>query len=92
MLIHPRDAAPAPAGWQHWLASTGRFGMLAAGNPPSARAPTVVPAHVTVAGGELLIHPARPDGPATPITRPGRAADHPMPQRAHRGRPGNRKA
>lgn len=29
MLIHPWDAALDSAEWQDWLASTGKFGMLA---------------------------------------------------------------
>ncbi len=30
MFIHPWDAALEPAEWQDWLASTDRFGVLAA--------------------------------------------------------------
>jgi len=32
MLIHPWDATTGPAEWQDWLATTGRFGMLAVNN------------------------------------------------------------
>ena len=65
MLIHPWDAALDPAEWQGWLASTGRFGMLAVNNLDPAQAPVVLPTHFTLAGGELLIHLARPN-PAWP--------------------------
>ncbi len=61
MLIHPWDAATGPAEWQDWLAATGRFGMLAVNNLDPARAPLVLPLHFTVAGGELLMHLARPN-------------------------------
>src|SRR5580700_2323038 len=61
MLIHPWDAALDSAEWQDWLASTDRFGMLAVNNLDPARAPLVLPLHFTVAGGQLLIHLARPN-------------------------------
>jgi transcriptional regulator len=61
MLIHPWDAALEPAEWQDWLASSGRFGMLAVNNLDPAEAPLVLPTHFTVAGDELLIHLARPN-------------------------------
>jgi transcriptional regulator len=61
MLIHPWDAATGSAEWQDWLASTGRFGILAVNNLEPARAPLVVATHFTVAGDELLIHLARPN-------------------------------
>jgi transcriptional regulator len=61
MLIHPWDAALEPAEWQNWLASTDRFGMLAVNNTDPGAAPLVLPTHFTVAGGELLIHLARPN-------------------------------
>jgi transcriptional regulator len=61
MLIHPWDAALDAAVWQDWVASTDRFGMLAVNNLDPAAAPVVVPTHFTVAGGELLIHLARPN-------------------------------
>ena len=61
MLIHPWDAATGPAEWQDWLAATDRFGMLAVNNLDPARAPLVLPLHFTVAGGELLMHLARPN-------------------------------
>ena len=61
MLIHPWDAALQPAEWQDWLASVERFGMLAVNNTDPGQAPLVVPTHFTVAGGELLIHLARPN-------------------------------
>jgi hypothetical protein len=32
MLIHPWDAATGNAEWQDWLASAGRFGILAVNN------------------------------------------------------------
>jgi hypothetical protein len=38
MLIHPWDAAAGPAEWQDWLASSGRFGMLAVNNLDRPRA------------------------------------------------------
>jgi hypothetical protein len=60
MLIHPWDAATGSAEWQDWLASTGRFGILAVNNLDPARAPLAVPTHFTVAHDELLIHLARP--------------------------------
>ena len=61
MLIHPWDAATGSAEWQDWLASTGRFGILAVNNLDPARAPLVLPLHFTVAGDELLMHLARPN-------------------------------
>jgi transcriptional regulator len=61
MLIHPWDAATGRAEWQGWLAATDRFGMLAVNNLDPARAPLVLPLHFTVAGGELLMHLARPN-------------------------------
>lgn len=61
MLIHPWDAATGPAEWQDWLATTGRFGVLAVNNLDPARGPLVLPLHVTVAGDELLMHLARPN-------------------------------
>jgi transcriptional regulator len=61
MLIHPWDAALDAAEWQHWLASTDRFGVLAVNTLDPAQAPLVVPTHFTVAGDELLIHLARPN-------------------------------
>ncbi|MGW5670063.1 FMN-binding negative transcriptional regulator [Micromonospora sp. NPDC003776] len=61
MLIHPWDAALDPAEWQEWLASTDRFGMLAVNNLDPAQAPLMLPTHFTVAGGELLLHLARPN-------------------------------
>jgi transcriptional regulator len=68
VLIQPRDAAAGPAGWQDWLAAAGRFGMLAVGNLDPARAPLVLPLHVTVASDELLSAP----GPAEPgLAAPG---------------------
>ena len=45
MLIHPWDAALDPTEWQHWLASTGRFGMLAVGNLHPAQARVLLPTH-----------------------------------------------
>jgi transcriptional regulator len=59
MLIHPWDAAREPAEWQAWLASSGRFGMLAVNSLDRALAPLVVPTHFTVDGEELLLHLAR---------------------------------
>lgn len=61
MLIQPWDATLEPAEWQDWLASTDRFGMLAVNNADPAAAPLVLPTHFTLAGGELLIHLARPN-------------------------------
>ncbi len=61
MFIHPWDAALEPAEWQDWLASTDRFGVLAVNNLDPARAPLMVPAHFTLARGELLLHLARPN-------------------------------
>lgn len=44
MLIHPWDAALDSAEWQDWLASTGRFGMLAVNNlDPGSCGPLTVP-------------------------------------------------
>jgi transcriptional regulator len=61
MLIHPWDNALDAAEWQDWVASTDRFGMLAVNNLDPAQAPIVLPTHFTLAGGELLIHLARPN-------------------------------
>jgi transcriptional regulator len=61
MLIHPWDAALAPAEWQAWLAGTDRFGVLAVNNVDPAQAPVLVPTHFTVAEQELLVHLARPN-------------------------------
>jgi len=61
MLIHPWDAALDAAEWQDWLASSDRFGMLAVNNLDPTQAPLVLPTHFTLAGGELLIHLARPN-------------------------------
>lgn len=61
MLIHPWDAALDTAEWQDWLATTGRFGVLAVNNVDPAHAPVVLPTHYTLAGGALLIHLARPN-------------------------------
>jgi transcriptional regulator len=65
MLIHPWDAATGSAEWQDWLASTGRFGILAPGNP--ARAPLMLPTHFTLAGDELPPE-ASADRPSQPST------------------------
>lgn len=61
MLIHPWDAALDEAEWQNWLAGTDRFGILAVNNVDPAAAPLMVPTHFTLAGGELLLHLARPN-------------------------------
>lgn len=61
MLIHPWDAALGPAEWQEWLAATDRFGVLAVNNLDPGKAPLMLPAHFTLAGGELLLHLARPN-------------------------------
>jgi transcriptional regulator len=61
MLIHPWDAALDAAEWQEWLAATDRFGVLAVNSLDPAQAPLVLPTHFTVAGGELLMHLARPN-------------------------------
>lgn len=61
MLIHPWDAALDEAEWQDWLAGTDRFGILAVNNVDPAFAPLTVPTHFTHAGGELLLHLARPN-------------------------------
>lgn len=61
MLIRPWDAAIDPAEWQEWLAGTDHFGMLTVGNLDPSRAPVVVPTHFAAAGGELLVHLARPN-------------------------------
>ena len=61
MLIHPWDAALGATEWQEWLAGTDRFGVLAVNNLDPAQAPVLVPTHFTVAGGELLVHLARPN-------------------------------
>ena len=49
------------AEWQDWLASVGRFGILAVNNLDPARAPLVLHLYFTLAGDELLIHLARPN-------------------------------
>lgn len=61
MLIHPWDAALDEAEWQNWLAGTERFGILAVNNVDPDSAPLTVPTHFTRAGGELLLHLARPN-------------------------------
>ena len=62
MLIRPWDAATDPAEWQQWLAGTDHFGLLAVNNLDPARAPLVVPTHFApAAGGDLLVHLARPN-------------------------------
>lgn len=61
MLIPPWDAALDEAEWQNWLAGTERFGILAVNNVDPASAPLTVPTHFTHAGGELLLHLARPN-------------------------------
>jgi transcriptional regulator len=61
VLIHPRDAALDASEWRSWVASSGRFGMLAVNNLDPTAAPVIVPTHFTVAGDELLIHLARPN-------------------------------
>jgi transcriptional regulator len=60
-LIHPWDAALDPAGWQDWLASTGRFGTFPSTTSIQPRASLLPPLHFTVAGDELLLHLARPN-------------------------------
>lgn len=65
MLIHPWDAALAPAEWQQWVADSGRFGLLTVSNREPEQAPLALPVHFTVVGDELLIHLARPN-PAWP--------------------------
>jgi len=44
MLIHPRDAATGPAEWQAWLATTGRFEILAGRQPRPGPGPPSSPA------------------------------------------------
>ena len=61
MLIHPWDAALDEQEWRQWLAGTDRFGMLVVNNLDPVEAPLVVPNHFTLAGGELLLHLARPN-------------------------------
>jgi transcriptional regulator len=61
VLIHPWDAALDASEWRSWVASSGRFGMLAVNNLDPTAAPVIVPTHFTVAGDELLIHLARPN-------------------------------
>ena len=61
MLIHPWDATLDAAEWQDWLATTGRFGVLAVNNLDPGRAPLVLPTHFTLADDELLLHLARPN-------------------------------
>ena len=61
MLIQPWDAAVDDAEWQAWLARTDRFGVLAVNNLDPAAAPLLVPTHFTWAGGQLLLHLARPN-------------------------------
>jgi transcriptional regulator len=70
MLVHPWDAPVDAAEWQNWLTSTDRFGLLAVNNVDGAQAPIVLPTHFTLAGGELLIHLARPN-PAWPHLEDG---------------------
>lgn len=65
MLIHPWDSAQNPDEWQQWLRTTDRFGLLAVNNRDPLQAPLVLPTHFTLAGGEVLMHLARPN-PAWP--------------------------
>jgi transcriptional regulator len=61
MLIHPWDSAENQDEWQQWLRTTDRFGLLAVNNRDPAQAPLVLPTHFTLAGGEVLMHLARPN-------------------------------
>ena len=62
MLIHPWDAALGAEEWQTWLATTDRFGMLAVNHIDPAQAPLLLPTHFSLAGSEILLHLARPNG------------------------------
>lgn len=61
MLIHSWDAALTDDEWRDWLAATERFGILGVNNADPTQAPLMVPTHFTVAGGELLVHLAKPN-------------------------------
>jgi len=61
VLIHPWDATLDAAEWQDWLATTGRFGVLAVNNLDPGQAPLVLPTHFTLADDALLLHLARPN-------------------------------
>lgn len=61
MLIHSWDAALTDDEWREWLAATDRFGILGVNNLDPMQAPLMVPTHFTVAGGELLVHFAKPN-------------------------------
>jgi transcriptional regulator len=69
VLIQPWDGALTCDEWRDWLATTDRFGILAVNNLDPAQAPLVLPTHFTVAGGELLMHLARPN-PVWPHLEP----------------------
>jgi transcriptional regulator len=59
MLIHPWDAAISETEWRDWLAGHD-FGQLAV-NDPDNGAPHLIPTHLALDGGALLVHLARPN-------------------------------
>ena len=61
MFIQPWDAALSDVEWREWLATTGRFGVLAVNNRDASQAPVLVPTHFTLDGEQLLLHLARPN-------------------------------
>ncbi|MGA9101817.1 FMN-binding negative transcriptional regulator [Aeromicrobium sp.] len=61
MFIQPWDAALDDSEWREWLKFTDRFGVLAVNNRDPSQAPLVLPTHFTLAGGDLLVHLARPN-------------------------------
>ena len=61
MLIHPWDAARDASEWRDWLATTGRFGILAVNNVDTTQAPLLLPTHFTLGVDEILLHLARPN-------------------------------
>ncbi|WP_427384966.1 FMN-binding negative transcriptional regulator [Janibacter sp. G56] len=61
MFIQPWDATIDATEWRDWFATTDAFGVLVVNNRDPAQAPLVLPSHVTLADGELLLHLARPN-------------------------------
>lgn len=59
MLIQPWDATTGTDEWRTWLANGDRFAVLAVNHLDPARAPLLVPTHITLAGDEVLCHLAR---------------------------------
>jgi len=61
MFIQPFDGALSESEWRHWIATGGKFGVLAIPQIEPGLAPVMVPTHFTLAGNEILLHLARPN-------------------------------